>query len=161
MVEKRRCGVCGEIKKIEEFYKDKKGRGGYGYRCKPCARAVSRRDYEVNKEARRKTNAAYRARPEIRRNTRDYLLQRKYGISSGEYDALLKKQKGVCGICGLDRKDSRGREMPVDHDHVTGRVRGILCDHCNRILGLLKDDPAVLRAAVAYLKAWAKVGRSA
>jgi hypothetical protein len=74
---------------------------------------------------------------------------RRYGISPAEYDALLAKQGGACAIC---RKRSKQR-LCVDHCHVTGMVRGLLCHECNGALGYLRDDQASLVAALAYLGA--------
>ena len=81
-------------------------------------------------------------------------LKRLYGISVVEYDALLAKQGGVCAIC---RKHSK-RRLCVDHCHLTGTVRGLLCDRCNLGLGYLKEDQASLVAALAYLGALPRDG---
>ena len=72
-----------------------------------------------------------------------------YGLTPEEYRTLLERQGGACAICG---DDAPRRTFHLDHDHETGRVRGILCNSCNRGIGLLKDDVAVLRSAVAYLE---------
>lgn len=154
--ERRRCSACGQSKPLTEFYKDRKGRDGYGYSCKPCARIRASSNYYDNHEQRRKNNRQYGAQPRVRSRTRDQKLQAKYGVTSAEYDRLLARQGGVCAICKQHRRDARNREMPVDHDHATKAVRGILCDHCNRIIGLFNDDPDVITAAVNYLRAWAK-----
>lgn len=78
---------------------------------------------------------------------------RKYGLTVAEYDGLLVAQGGGCAIC--DSRDPRGRAKSpyfhVDHDHGTGRVRGLLCAPCNTGLGSFGDDPARLRSAIAYL----------
>jgi Recombination endonuclease VII len=74
---------------------------------------------------------------------------KRYGISPAEYDALLAKQNGACAIC---RRHVKGR-LCVDHCHVIGMVRGLLCKECNGALGYLKDDQASLVAALAYLGA--------
>jgi hypothetical protein len=79
---------------------------------------------------------------------------RRYGISPAEYDALLAKQGGACAIC---RKRSKQR-LCVDHCHVTGMVRGLLCHECNGALGYLRDDQASLVAALAYLGALPRDG---
>ena len=152
----RRCNACDRILSLEQFYKDAKGRGGYGYRCKPCSKRISRDHRSDNYETHRQTDKAYRSRPDIRARNRDVRLRRRYGIGAGEYDALLARQGGVCAVCYEDRRDSRDREMPVDHDHDSGAIRGILCDNCNRIIGLFQDDPRILRNAVRYLQRWAK-----
>jgi hypothetical protein len=74
-----------------------------------------------------------------------------YGILPDEYDALLAGQGGLCAICGADRFDRRRKALGVDHDHLTGAIRGLLCRSCNLALGFLRDDPALARAALAYL----------
>lgn len=81
---------------------------------------------------------------------------KKYNITLTDYEALLDKQGGLCAICRTDTRDSRERDMPVDHDHATGQVRGILCDRCNRTIGLFQDDPEIIARAVTYLKKWEK-----
>lgn len=72
-------------------------------------------------------------------------LQR-YGLTCDEYDAILAQQGGVCPIC-----DGPIKDPAVDHDHLTGRVRGIVCKLCNTGLGALKDSPFVLARAIVYL----------
>jgi hypothetical protein len=77
---------------------------------------------------------------------------KKYGITLAEYERLLKKQKGVCAICKKPEYDARQRRLSVDHDHETGRVRGLLCARCNRALGMFNDNPELLRSAARYLR---------
>lgn len=74
-----------------------------------------------------------------------------YGITVEQYDEMLAKQGGCCAICG-DLPGSTKRKFHVDHDHQTGRVRGILCMRCNLVLGYAKETPAVLSAAILYLE---------
>lgn len=78
---------------------------------------------------------------------------RNYGITIEQYDALVRTQGGLCAIC--KSSDPCGRSNSswhVDHDHVTGTVRGLLCAKCNRAIGLMGDDADILQAAVYYLK---------
>lgn len=89
--------------------------------------------------------------PEARR---DAYLQRTYGITAGEYDELLAAQGGGCAICGgIDPGNSTrcAEVLHVDHDHVTGVIRGLLCGPCNRALGQAGDDPDRLLAMAVYL----------
>lgn len=72
----------------------------------------------------------------------------KYGFTKAELDALLA-QHDTCAICGGDKWGHKG--PVVDHDHATGRVRGILCGNCNMGLGRFRDDPELVRAAADYL----------
>ena len=92
----------------------------------------------------KKSNAKH---PETRRA---YSLRLLYGISLKEFDALLAKQGGGCAACGTSNWNSRG--PVVDHDHSTGRVRGILCHNCNCGSGMLGDDPARVEKLLAYLR---------
>lgn len=70
---------------------------------------------------------------------------RKYGVSPDDRRAMLAAQGGRCPICNEKRK------LVTDHDHVTGRVRALLCDRCNRLLGVVDDDPRLLAAAIDFL----------
>ena len=80
---------------------------------------------------------------------RRYYLQRHYGISLEEYDRLLTQQNGGCAIC---HEGKPRRRHAVDHNHKTGKVRGLLCGSCNRALGYFKDSPELLASAITYLK---------
>jgi hypothetical protein len=78
---------------------------------------------------------------------------KQYGLSPGDYEQMLAAQDGRCAICGgtQGRADSDGA-LVVDHDHETGRVRALLCGLCNVGLGSMREDPAILRAAIQYLE---------
>lgn len=77
---------------------------------------------------------------------------RRYGITMQEYRRLWLHQKGVCAICRQPERTERNRLLTIDHDHVTDHVRGLLCSQCNRAIGLLADDPAVILAAAKYVQ---------
>jgi hypothetical protein len=74
----------------------------------------------------------------------------RYGLTIEAFSALLLEQGGVCASCGTSEFGSRGPN--VDHDHVTGNVRGILCSNCNCAAGFLKDDPALAKRLATYLE---------
>lgn len=74
-------------------------------------------------------------------------IKKMYGLSVEEFTLLLKNQEGGCAICGRKTR----RALSVDHDHATGRVRGLLCNLCNTGLGQFKDDPVKLHKAIQYL----------
>ncbi len=85
-----------------------------------------------------------------------YNRRAKYGLEPEDFQALLAKQGGVCAICRRpETAELRGKNkaLCVDHDHVTDRVRGLLCFRCNLWIGYLGDDPERARAAAAYLEA--------
>jgi hypothetical protein len=77
--------------------------------------------------------------------SRHYKLRGRYGINAADEQAIIAVQRGLCPIC------SDGKAEHVDHDHETGRVRGVLCPECNTGMGQLRDDPATLRRAADYL----------
>lgn len=111
-----------------------------------------------------KRKAAYAANPEKFRKAkrlaraadphryRSNKLRSTYGLSLEKYEALLASQDGKCAICRENPRKGRGNGLYVDHDHSTGRVRGILCHDCNLALGALRDRIDLFEAAVAYLR---------
>ena len=82
--------------------------------------------------------------------------QRVYGITEAEYEAMKKEQNNKCKICDSEGfaigKNGHTEKLAVDHDHVTGKIRGLLCHNCNRALGLLQDNVDVILKAAEYLK---------
>lgn len=90
-----------------------------------------------------------------RRYARRAHLKAEYGITLEFYEALLATQNGVCAVCfQVETAIRRGtvKSLDVDHDHETGRIRGLLCSACNTALGLLKDDPLRIESLAAYIK---------
>ena len=75
-------------------------------------------------------------------------LKAKYGLSVAEYDAMLRNQGGGCAVCGKNGQ----RRLAVDHDHATGKIRGLLCVKCNIAIGNANDDPALLQKMRDYLR---------
>ena len=86
-----------------------------------------------------------------RLEARDKKLRDRYGITIADYQEIYQKQSGLCVICDEDLSNST-RMAPVDHDHVTGKIRGLLCKFCNRGIGLFKDNPKLLEAAASYIR---------
>ena len=82
---------------------------------------------------------------------RAYAIRRKFGITAAEYDAMLAAQGGHCAICPATEPGGRDRFFHIDHDHKTGKVRGLLCHGCNAALGFMRDDHTRTSAATEYL----------
>jgi hypothetical protein len=119
------------------------------YRARKLAescRSIERR----RRKARRDPTYRARLRDAKRTNARRSFLKVKYGISLEDYDAMLARQGGVCAAC--KNKKRRSERLCVDHCHVTGKVRGLLCRNCNFGLGLFRDDADLVEAAAAYLR---------
>ena len=130
------CTKCSTTKPITEYWKNKSSKDGLQGWCKPCWQVV--------------TNSKLKGvdREKYLRMRRSGHLKRKYGVTADEYDSMLLKQGGVCAIC-KNKPDIK--HMAVDHNHETGAVRGILCENCNRAIGLLYDNKAYLQSAIDYL----------
>jgi hypothetical protein len=105
-----------------------------------------------NREQDLANKAKYRAenKEKIAEGYRRHVLQKEYGLSKEDYDRMLEEQGGICAIC--KKPCATKRSLAVDHDHVSGKIRGLLCRACNVVLGLMKDNPALLRISADYLE---------
>lgn len=128
----KRCRNCHKEQSRDEFYADSRNSDGLSAWCKPCL-------HIYQKEHRTKQSE------QIKQKRR----RKAYGITSEEFDTLLSRQHGLCAICGGPPTVKRG--WCVDHDHTSGKVRGLLCTNCNIGLGNFKENPAALQSAVYYL----------
>ena len=138
------CTKCHKTKPLDDFYKSLHGSHGRESRCKECRRAGMRarsKEYEAT-PARKASNR--------KRNRKTTLKQ--FGLTPEAYNVMFAQQNGRCAICGTDQPGGKHKDkFHVDHDHATGNVRGLLCANCNVGLGKFGDDPARIRAAIAYL----------
>lgn len=138
------CSKCGEEKPLEDFYRDNQRSSGRRASCKVCDRPI----YTKAQRKRRKENPEkYRT---LGREYERVRKLRKYGLTGDSYTKLLEQQEYRCAICKSQNLNSR--DFHVDHCHKSGIVRGILCHHCNLLLGHAKDDIIILESAIKYLK---------
>lgn len=121
------CPDCQAVKDLAEFPRNRNTGTGRAPYCKPCHNVRG-------KLSKLKVGGS-----------RTYHLKRRYGITASDAEAMLLAQKGLCALCRA------APAVHVDHDHVTGKVRGLLCFNCNGGLGQFKDRIDVLQAAVDYL----------
>jgi hypothetical protein len=113
--------------------------------------ACSRAWYYANKE--RALNYQKSRDPaKLKIIQRRSVLKRKYGLTLEAWDAMFEAQGKLCIVCDTSEPRSKAG-WQVDHCHVSGAVRGILCSPCNLMLGLAEDDPSTLERAAAYLRA--------
>ena len=131
------CRRCETLLPFSYFYKSKREKDGHRTYCKSCVKADDAKRYRDNKSYREKS---------LKRSRQQTLAR--FGVSEEVYNEMLERQNGVCAIC----KGNGKKKLAVDHDHVTGKVRQLLCIHCNTALGHFKDDPELLQAAIEYLK---------
>ncbi len=125
------CTGCLKNKKLTEFGKDKCAKDGHSYQCKLCISAYNRKYYKTNlgkmrEKSRRTTKAYYKRNPHYLYN---YNVQRNYNMEK-PYIEMLADQDGCCMLCGKHESEFK-RRLAVDHDHVTGKVRALLCRRCN------------------------------
>lgn len=111
---------------------------------------------ETKRVVRAKNRWEYRNTEQGLEKERRAYLAKKFRISLEDYNTVFEFQNQVCAICGASQSESNNpsfrRVLPVDHDHNTGIIRGILCGPCNRALGQFKDNEAVLQKAIEYLR---------
>jgi hypothetical protein len=156
----KRCKHCGETKSLDEFYGDPKARDGRRPECKACNLAGRARKYaanpqpyidrvkkwqQENPERLNENRREYRRRPARQSADRAGYLKRKYGMTIADYERMFEAQGRVCAICGEERT------LHVDHDHVTGSIRGLLCFRCNQAIGSLQEDHDIFQKAADYL----------
>jgi hypothetical protein len=138
----RFCPECDAYLPKSEFYEDRRARGGLTRRCRTHH---LRKSYESRKKK-------YDTPAKRYAYARKEMLRKKYGLTVEEYLAMAEAQGQVCKICKQPETDKYGM-LHVDHDHATNTVRGLLCTQCNTGLGKFRDDPELLRSAIAYLEA--------
>lgn len=121
------------------------------------ARGLCRRHYQ------RQYYADHRPAPGSQRERGRRHILKKYDLTLEDYEALVERQKGRCAICRSDfpgRNGNPNYSWPVDHDHVTGQTRGLLCRYCNTAIAMLGDDPRTLRAAARYIQSYRQTPES-
>jgi len=160
------CSKCKVEKPAEDFYR----RSGMPHllasQCRDCSRAQCRSYHARHHEELKQKDAAYRSanRQKRRDSTARFLvvnpdyprknaLKRNYGLTIHQFDALLRAQGGGCAVCGATESGGRIKNLSVDHCHASKKVRGLLCNNCNRGIGLLGDSPVLLSKASAYVVA--------
>lgn len=127
------CSRCRLEKEIAEYHKDNSAKDGFRSACKTC---VS----QYNKTI-----------PSLL--TRARSLKSRYGISIEQYEEMLNSQNGKCAICASSSNGYRGKYgMAVDHCHLTGKVRSLLCNRCNNGIGHFQDNLNLMYKAVKYLE---------
>ena len=113
---------------------------------------MTERIYKTSETQRSKHREYYRAKIEREGGWRKHKLKQRYGITEEDYQAMYKRQNGLCALC--NNPPWPGKPLHVDHDHATGKVRALLCFHCNNMLGLAKDNIETLQNAIEYLSSF-------
>lgn len=160
------CSRCGIEKNEADFYTDGHSKGRLRSQCKPCIKTskskydkspegIAKRKLRLHSVGTRATKKAYQSSysrtnkgKEVARKARIKYL---FDITADEYEQMLKAQNGVCSICHKPNRD--GKKLAIDHNHITGKVRGLLCRNCNIGIGFFNDKLELLWNAYQYLVA--------
>jgi len=162
----KKCTKCGKEypATAEYFYKQKGCKDGLQPQCKECIRIKGKKyrkqnhkriaDYsqtyhKKHKEKLNKYNRDYHKQHYVQTYWKHH-LKKYYNMTPDDYNKLFDNQRGCCAICGKHQSNIE-RKLFVDHSHLTGQVRGLLCFNCNAMLGNAKDNPDFLISAVDYL----------
>lgn len=127
------CVQCGQLKAAAAFRPSKKEQDRHAARCIECQQGL-KADRIARKVPKKKA----------------YWKKSKYGISESRYNEMLGAQGYACAVCL--KPHSTEKVLCIDHDHSSGRVRGLLCSHCNTAIGYFRDSPMFCRAAAVYLE---------
>lgn len=156
------CTKCKLTKELNLFAKQPKAKDGLQTLCKACQAENTRRWYAAHKEySSKKRSERYKKNKkrdrelvkkflaENRHKIKEYNLK-KYGLTLESHAAMLAAQNHVCAICSKACKNYP--TLVVDHDHSSNKVRGLLCNKCNRGLGMFEDNAESLQRAIEYLR---------
>ena len=171
------CSACKGEFPTSSFHKATKTTRGYQYKCKTCVSADDKSEYrktyqrvkvaqwrESNPDKRKEQKRRHyeKHKDKIDQRAKDWYennkerhvnnaLLRKYGVTLDQYNLLRAQQDFRCAVCNAHETDV-GKQMFVDHDHVTGKIRKLLCTKCNVGIGMLQDNPAIMERAATYIR---------
>lgn len=131
----KKCSVCKVDKPITAFYRSYLSKDGIYPRCKDC-------DLKASRAYQQRNPVKFKEKLNWRR------IKSAYGLSREEYERMSEEQGHVCKIC---LKKNKSWKLAVDHKHSTGKVRGLLCNQCNRGIGLLGDSVENIQRTIDYL----------
>jgi len=169
MISGKTCPKCTVRKPLSAYHKNKCRSDGLATHCKECtsemlrewrvanperAKAISRKTKQKHIDANRARCRAYAKakRAENPGYFRARHLKFAYGLTPAEWQAMFDAQEQRCKICGTNNPRGKRARWHTDHNHATGKVRGILCSKCNSGIGLMEENVEVLQKAAAYVK---------
>ena len=146
------CTVCGENKLRSEYHFRSKTSGWIQAKCKVCHKAAASEWHKNNPGKHTEYSKAQRIKNPLKFKMKAHKarLRHLYGLSLEQFDRMFRSQNGACAIC--QKHNLNGRRLCIDHDHDTGKVRGLLCYACNHLVGRLEQAGKVLlQRALSYL----------
>jgi hypothetical protein len=148
------CKKCGVEKSLDDYYIHNGMKDKHLNTCKKCDNKKTR-EYQIeHKDQMAKYSEKYRLKyietyADYARNTK---YKQNYGITIEDYNKMFDDQNGLCAICSNPESKGRSKHFHVDHDHLTGKIRGLLCSTCNTALGKFNDDINLINKAIKYLQ---------
>lgn len=166
----RKCSICKELKPEETFGLQNKKLGYFHSWCPDCRNRKARESRQIRGEQWRAYQRNYAKQHRVENPDR-YILQelrqrcKRYGVTPEWYQGQLEKQNSVCALClkpeiSERRKGSTVRSLAIDHCHVNGTARGLLCSACNQAVGKIEAAPGWIERALEYLKETRDDGRN-
>lgn len=140
----KHCNKCNQDKELSEFYKNKKSKDLHTAYCKKCSIAITKKWQQYNSHKMRTANKKWRAANPDKQLAIDI---KRYNLTVDQYRQMVMNQNGKCAICCKSQL-----RLHIDHCHKTGKVRGLLCNTCNRVLGIFEDSLDRFQSAVNYLR---------
>ena len=150
----RVCEKCGVEKSLDLFYKQKNGKYGRHSQCIECRKAYVKWYRGPDGPGHEKYQTKNRERDPVK--AREGWLKNKYNLTEQELEHIANTQGNQCAICSTPASELK-RGLFIDHDHKTGKVRGLLCHSCNLGLGNFLDDTERLNSAIVYIQSQTKV----
>lgn len=142
------CTKCKISKSIDLFRKRINTKSGCHSWCKECEYKHRKPYIPKIKPKRIKIGKHYN---DIKRENKERMLKWRYGLSIEEYKSMYDNQNGCCAICKIPKELGTKKGLFIDHNHITLKIRGLLCSTCNSGLGKFKDDVNLLKKAIEYL----------
>lgn len=132
------CSKCKQEKQLIEFYSSATSKDRLYPRCKDCDSKARQQWHRRNPER-------------AKASGRNRHIKSVYGITTEDYNLILSKQNNVCAICSKEETAKGKFKLAIDHCHETNSIRGLLCNKCNRALGLFGENPDVIQRAKDYV----------
>lgn len=151
---RKECSQCKEVKLLSEYTKYKASKPALRTECRSCNNKRSLNTFHKNPSHHRARHMEWHAknRDSKLEAMRANMLRRNYDISIDDYNSMLSAQGGKCANKGCPNiPDTLDRMLAVDHDHVTGNVRGLLCCNCNLVLGNSGESAECFYGLIDYL----------
>lgn len=144
------CNKCKTEKELEAFCKRHTTKDGRDVYCKECVSIYRKTNYKKIQES---SSAYYQKYKEkVNLKNRNNRLKKEYNVTQEWYEKTLEEQEGKCKICKSDNPGKGLKHFHIDHNHETGKVRGLLCHSCNTGLGLFKENVDLIQKAIEYVE---------